>query len=246
MVPQMKIKQHHVLALILAIFSIATAAFSPGEDVETRYGLLKGGIDPDSQRPDHLLWRGDIVVHEPLGYVVVEKVFEMDGYDVALVATSGGGSRSVSSYQFLIIEPDASIKIVQDDELKSDDGTFEVSRSKNTIQIDFGFSGGLTRSAKLVDKELFVSSEKLSGSVPLDPKECDALYSGLKYDCAENPQSKCAKGTKNFSNFSRGWLKAANQKPGFDKDGYEQLCVATCRQGLRISQPEFRSKFCGT
>ena len=44
-----------VFGCLFAVFSLSTYAFNPGDDVETRYGTLVAGKNPDSNRPDRLL-----------------------------------------------------------------------------------------------------------------------------------------------------------------------------------------------
>ena len=233
----------YIATIFLALFACSVVAYDVGEDVETRYGTLEAGQDPESQIPDRLLWRGEVVVQYP-GYVAVEKIFEMDGYDVALIAMAAGGNSAATEYLFLFLYPDGTTKTITDAEMKSDDGTFEVSRSGDKIKIDFGFSGGLTRKVTLDGEDLYVASKKLKGPVPLNQRECAAMYDTLSLECAENPKSKCSRGTDTITTFSRSYLKAARQKPGFDESRYEQLCVSAC-EGSLIRKNQFESEFCG-
>lgn len=81
--------------LVALIFASSVTAAS---HTATRFGDLETGIDPDSQRPDRILWNGKVVSVLEAGYVTVEKVFQLKDHDVALVSLNAGGSSSVSTY----------------------------------------------------------------------------------------------------------------------------------------------------
>ncbi|WP_461517326.1 hypothetical protein [Porticoccus sp.] len=232
------------LSVTACLCNVATA-YDAGADVTTRYGVIEGGRNPVSERPDHLLWNGQKVLEFDDGYVAVEKVFQMSNYDVALVAQNAGGSSSVSTYNFLILKPNGRYEVLTDEEMQSDDGTFEVSRQGNIISINFGYSGGLQRSVKLDGMQLVIKAKKSGKAVALTQNECSMLYEGLN-ECREiHRKDRCSVATSTFSTFTTSWLKAAKQKPGFDIKGYESLCSQLCIQNTSYDKPVFEKRFCG-
>lgn len=170
----------------------------------------------------------------------------MKNHDVVLLSFNAGGSGSTNSYSFLIINPDQTTKMVSDDDLQSEDGTFEVRKQGETIEIDFGYSGGLARRAKLVGTTLTVSSKKTSKVVPLSAEICEDLFKALK-ECGETERKEmCDQGTWVLSNATRGSFKVASQKPGFDAQGYNALCTQACATGEWPDKKTFRNSFCGS
>lgn len=234
-----------IVAVVAATaISNLIAAYEPGTDVTTRYGVIKAGRNPGSDRPDHLIWNGEKLLELENGYVVVEQVFQMSDYDAALISQNAGGSLSVSSYSFLIVKPNGELEILTNDEMHSDDGTVEVSHQGNAISINFGYSGGLQRIASLDGMQLAVVKRNPEKPISLTRDECDSLYQVLD-ECRETPEKDaCYEAVSGLSYASQSWLHAASQKPGFDAKSYAALCNRLCLQNYVVEKSAFESQFC--
>lgn len=233
-------------ALSAAVFFCCVAtAYDPGVDMTTRYGVIKAGRNPVSERPDHILWNGQKILEFEDGYVAVEEVFEMSNYDVALVSENGGGPLSVSTYSFLILRPDGSFEVLTDEKMHSDDSTFEVSRQGDVININLGYSRGQHRSAELDGTRLVVKTENPGNTVPLTQDECSMLYEGLDQCRTIRRKDLCSDATSTFSTFTTSWFRSAKQKPGFNLKGYESLCSQLCIQDTPYEKSVFEKRFCG-
>lgn len=228
--------------LVALIFASSVTAAS---HTATRFGDLETGIDPDSQRPDRILWNGKVVSVLEAGYVTVEKVFQLKDHDVALVSLNAGGSSSVSTYEFLLIFPDKSVRKVSDPELKPEDGTFEVSKSGETIEIDMGYGNGLSRHARLVGDVLTVSAKKSGKTAPVDVETCTELFSALSECALTQRKDTCSTGADVLSNAARSWFKVASQRPGFPSREFEAACTQACASG-RVQQnaQQFKEQYC--
>ena len=233
-----------VFGCLFAVFSLSTYAFNPGDDVETRYGTLVAGKNPDSNRPDRLLWKGKKVIELEHAFVAVEQVFQMKNYDVALIALNDGGSGSTTFYSFLIINANKTTKLITDDSLQSEDGTFEVNKEGDVIYMNFGYSAGLARTAKLVGSKLVVSSKKVAGKIAIESDVCDALFEALEECSNVEKKSSCSEGTWNLSNATRSYYKVASQKPGFKSKEYDNLCSQACSTGRWMGKSAFKKSFC--
>lgn len=233
-----------VFGCLFAVSSLPIYAFNPGDNVETRYGTLVAGKNPESNRPDHLFWKGKKIIELEHAFVAVEQVFQMKNYDVALIALNDGGSGSATFYAFLIINANKTTKLITDDSLQSEDGTFEVNKEGDVIYMNFGYSAGLARTAKLVGSKLVVSSKKVAGKVAIEPNVCDALFEAFEECSNVEKKSSCGEGIQHLSNFSRGYFKAASQKPGFKSKEYDKLCSQACSTGRWMEKSAFKKYFC--
>ena len=109
--------------------------------------------------------------------------------------------------------------------------TFEVNKEGDVIYMNFGYSAGLARTAKLVGSKLVVSSKKVAGKIAIESDVCDALFEALEECSNVEKKSSCSEGTWNLSNATRSYYKVASQKPGFKSKEYDNLCSQACSTG---------------
>ncbi len=224
--------------------------------VETRFGTLaleRGSQCPQTREPIldiQLVLAGNLITS--LGctldgdyYIVFFKNrFEHGDTDLVLFGASAGGSGSPPERLHLIVlAPGAEPRILMDPEFRSLDGTERVASDGRQLWLDLGFREGALKRAHF-DGATFAIDYVPIERMPVARASCESVYRTLT-DCLQRGRGRNYSGLTlsellglvgSFSTASHRSLQSLSHHPGFDGNGYVQICESAISMG---AMPEF-------
>lgn len=164
-----------------------------------------------------------------------------------MVGVNCGGSGCAND-DLVIASIDANGKVtfMEDRQLRSSDGTVNISQSGEKLMIDLGYESGKRKRALLQDGSLVISLERPKLTPPLTKIYCEWVYDSALDGCitAKQEDPDCKDPQSTFPMVLVRGLSTVSQHPAFVPEKFADVCRQVCATGRAPRLEPFREGFC--
>jgi len=228
-----------MLMLILLSLQPLSAKWKVEDSVRTVGGTVKILRDRDNYITALMLNRR-VIKRFDVPFLSIEKRYRMPHSTVLILVENAGGSGTVDEYHILEVFPNG--KTILTRGVDSWDGTYEVKRVGNDIEIYLGYEKGRKKYARYHNGKLkirYLSSHPSS----LDSYDCRWLYKWVYYPYVK--ESNCRQEIPGFiGNGTFHGYYAILQSPVIDRASFERFARHSCRRRHPLSYRAFATTVC--
>lgn len=211
--------------------------------------------DGTSGHPSTLLLNGKTIFTAPETepYLTIHGIYRSIGGQAILVSQNCGGSGCrVDSLSFVLLTKHAPPRILTHDDFNSEINVIKAKEKSGKVIVDLGYYRQKNKFAIVDSGQLSIVFKKSMNTKLID-NECKSLYEALDAcirehsspnGCSNYSTADFATGGFSGSNADVWHVRFASHYPGFNRDGFIEVCNSACKSGMLKSYEEFRSQAC--
>lgn len=218
------------------------------DELETKFGVLRTAYVRSPIGLDFFVFLGGKLLHE--GPCHIYGVYYIGQQPWVLVGTNQGGMNP-NDLSFLKINKDKSASEITykgPHFFASYEQVLDVETDGNRLVVDLGFENQKQKLAILENNKISIEYREVNLNA-LTLEDCRALYGIAKDECTwEHTRSDCQKRAIRMTPSSivnLSGLKHVSNKPGFDKNGFDDECFKACESGAISQYEDFSKSACG-